>query len=411
MRGASDHLSIGDRIAFYRRRRGYTQAVLAGLLGRSTDWLAKIERGERPPPRIDMLADLARALRVPLGDLVGQPELFEEGAELDDVPAVRDALMSPSRLSRKLFGTAANAATADSRPTQVFVERSWDAYQAGKIGDVVAALPGLLRTAQELEDADCISSAVRQQCWAVSARTHHLAATTLAKIGESDLSWLAAERAMRAADASENALVLASASRAGSHALLSNGRFTDSLDLAEATARWLQPQITERHPSAISLLGMIYLRAAVAAARHHDRPTSADLLQRASRLADTLGVDANHWKTGFGPTNVKLHQISAALDLGDIQYVIANGDVPVGHLPAERGTTYRIDVARGQSLAGHDEKALDTLQLAERQCPQLVRNNPRVRETVRDLLKRAPVSGGARSSELFRLARRCKAVR
>jgi transcriptional regulator with XRE-family HTH domain len=72
MRGLGDHLSIGERIAFYRKRRGYTQEVLAGLVGRSTDWLAKIETGRRKPPRIDMLAELSRLLRVPLGDLLGQ---------------------------------------------------------------------------------------------------------------------------------------------------------------------------------------------------------------------------------------------------------------------------------------------------------------------------------------------------
>lgn len=47
MRGAGDHLSVGERIAFYRRRRGMTQAVLAGFVGRSEDWLSKVERGDR----------------------------------------------------------------------------------------------------------------------------------------------------------------------------------------------------------------------------------------------------------------------------------------------------------------------------------------------------------------------------
>lgn len=75
MRGLGDHLSIGERITFYRKRRGYTQEVLAGLVGRSTDWLANAESGRRKPPRIDMLAELARTLRVPLGDIVGQSML------------------------------------------------------------------------------------------------------------------------------------------------------------------------------------------------------------------------------------------------------------------------------------------------------------------------------------------------
>ncbi|MGW4085695.1 helix-turn-helix domain-containing protein [Streptomyces sp. NPDC004822] len=67
MRGLGDHLSIGERIAFYRKRRGYTQEVLAGLVGRSTDWLAKIETGRRKPPRIDMLAELSHPARASRG--------------------------------------------------------------------------------------------------------------------------------------------------------------------------------------------------------------------------------------------------------------------------------------------------------------------------------------------------------
>lgn len=48
MRGAGDKFSVGERIAFYRARRGLTQTQLANLVGRSADWLSKIERGERP---------------------------------------------------------------------------------------------------------------------------------------------------------------------------------------------------------------------------------------------------------------------------------------------------------------------------------------------------------------------------
>ncbi|MGW4129901.1 helix-turn-helix domain-containing protein [Amycolatopsis japonica] len=53
MRGAGDQLSIGERIAFYRRRRGLSQAVLADLVGRTEDWLSKIEHGEREIRRMD----------------------------------------------------------------------------------------------------------------------------------------------------------------------------------------------------------------------------------------------------------------------------------------------------------------------------------------------------------------------
>lgn len=45
MRGAGDPLTIGERIAFYRRRRGLSQATLAGLVGNGEDWLSKVEQG------------------------------------------------------------------------------------------------------------------------------------------------------------------------------------------------------------------------------------------------------------------------------------------------------------------------------------------------------------------------------
>ncbi|MFE4797661.1 helix-turn-helix domain-containing protein [Streptomyces sp. NPDC056708] len=410
MRGLGDHLSIGERIAFHRRRRGYTQQVLAGLVGRSTDWLAKAESGRRKPPRIDMLAELARVLRVPLGELIGQPVLMEDDREQDDVPAVRDALMSPRRLSRLLFGPEAEAQLPSPGPTAELVEQTWDDYQAGRLGKVIAGLPGLLQTVQELEDRAARSAAERRDCWAVSARLHHLAATTLAKIGESDISWLAAERAMRAADESGDPLVLASAARSGTHALLANGRYDDAMELGNTASAWLSARVDETDPAALSLLGMIYLRAAIAAARHQDRATATSLLNRAEALADRLGSDENHWQTSFGPTNVVLHRLSAELDLDNISYVVEHGQIDADHMPPERGVSHRIDYARALSLAGQGDSAFAELRTAEHVSPQLVRNNPRVRDTLRDLIKQFPVTGGARSSELFMLAQRCRAV-
>jgi transcriptional regulator with XRE-family HTH domain len=106
MRGAGDQLSVGERIAFYRRRRGLSQVVLANVVGRTEDWLSKIERGEREIRRLDVLAEVTRALRVTLGDLLGEPVLLEDEQEHDDLPAIRDALMAPRRLSRTLFSTS-----------------------------------------------------------------------------------------------------------------------------------------------------------------------------------------------------------------------------------------------------------------------------------------------------------------
>jgi hypothetical protein len=275
------------------------------------------------------------------------------------------------------------------------------------VSAVVAALPALVRTAQLLED----EPGADRQGWAVSARVHHLASTTLSKIGEADLAWIAAERAMHAAEQADDPLVLASAARAGTHAFLATGRFDDAVDLGATAAAWLQSRMDERDPAALSLFGMLYLRTAIAVARRQDRATTMELLAQARWAAERLGEDANHWQTGFGPTNVELHRLAAALELGDVLYVVEQAPgVDTAHMPAERTAAHLIDTGRALSLVARDADAVETLLAAERVAPQLVRHNPDVRETVKTLYRRNPASGGRRSSPLLGLAERVRAV-
>lgn len=407
MRGAGDQLSVGERIAFYRRRRGLTQGTLAALMGRSEDWLSKIERGERELRKIELAVEMARHLRVTLGDLLGQPVLVEDPHDPagEDIPAIRDALMSPRRLSRTLFGGPDELPPAAPH-TAALAEKVWSDFQKGLIGAVVQALPGLIQTALALEERDEVPAR-----WAISARVHHLAASTLSKIGEGDLAWLAAERAMYAADQADDPLVLASAARAGTHALLAAGRYDDALNLGSTAAEWLRHQMGDNDPNALSLLGMLHLRTGVAAARHDDRSTATANLRRAEALAERLGADGNYWQTSFGPTNVKLHQLSAALDLGDVVYVVDRApQVDVGTMPVERAVSHGIDTARALSLVAQDDSALELLLDAESQAPQLVRHSAVVREMVKAMQRRAPVTGQAPSSPLMALAERCRAV-
>ena len=183
------------------------------MVGKSEDWLSKIERGERQAQRIDVLVDVARELRVTLGDLVGEPALAEDDGRNDNVPAVRDVLMTPRRLSRIMYRDNRQDTSAPPIPwAQQHVESAWREYQDGRVGRVIAGLPELITMAQQLEDSPG-EGEQRRRAWAISARTHHLAATTLSKVGEADLGWIAAERAMHAADQSDDPLVLASAAR------------------------------------------------------------------------------------------------------------------------------------------------------------------------------------------------------
>lgn len=62
---------------------------------------------------------------------------------------------------------------------------------------------------------------------------------------------------MNAADNSDDPLVLASAARAGTHALLAVGRYDDALQLGETARSWLTTNVRELDPAALSLRGML----------------------------------------------------------------------------------------------------------------------------------------------------------
>ena len=64
-----EYLAVSSALAFWRKRRGLTQALLAGRVGISQGFLAQIETGKRVG-EVGLYARLARALHVRMEDLV-----------------------------------------------------------------------------------------------------------------------------------------------------------------------------------------------------------------------------------------------------------------------------------------------------------------------------------------------------
>ena len=64
--------AVGPRLRALRRRRGVTQADLATTTGISESTLSRLESGQRRP-NLELLLPLARALGVPLDELIGAP--------------------------------------------------------------------------------------------------------------------------------------------------------------------------------------------------------------------------------------------------------------------------------------------------------------------------------------------------
>ena len=66
-----EYLAAPTPLAFWRRRRGLTQAALAAEVGITQPYLAQIETGQRTGD-VRLHARLAKALRVRMEDLVAE---------------------------------------------------------------------------------------------------------------------------------------------------------------------------------------------------------------------------------------------------------------------------------------------------------------------------------------------------
>ena len=183
------------------------------------------------------------------------------------------------------------------------------------------------------------------------------------------------------------------------------------MELGSTAATWMRDQLADDDPGASSLLGMLRLRTAVAAARRNDCETTRELIARARRAADRLGHDGDYWRTGFGPTNVDLHYFSTLLAPGDAEYVAEHGaELNSTSLSIERRVSHTIDVARALSLVARDDDAAPLLHDAGRLAPHLVCHSPAVREIVKSMYRRAAVTGQSSSTPLGALAERCRAI-
>lgn len=382
MRGMTTNLTIGERVAWYRRRRGMSQEVLAGLVGRTVDWLSKAENNRLELDRLSVIKSLADALDVTLGDLLAEPTLMDWTADSGTrtVPALRSALMNYRQLT-PLLGV-----TTEGEPTPLdelkdSVAEVWDAYQDSRYGFATRRLPLVL--ADALIAAQAYQGRERERAHELMAMTYQGAAMVLTKVGETDLAWIAADRGLAAAQQSDNAAVTGSLFRSVTHCLLSNGRFDAAVQLVSAAADYLRPGLREASPEFLSIYGTLFLAGSMAAARADDRSTTRDFLAEADQAAQRLGRDANHMWTAFGPTNVAIHRVATAAELGDMQVAVDLGpQVDTSGLPIERRTRHNLEVARALSAHNRMDDALSMILEAEQWAPEQVRSHYLARELV-----------------------------
>ncbi|MFD5423742.1 helix-turn-helix domain-containing protein [Streptomyces sp. NPDC127069] len=376
------NLTIGERVAWYRRRRGLSQEVLAGLVGRTTDWLSKAENNRIELDRLSVITSLARALDVTLGDLLAEPTLLEWSADSDHrtVTALREALMDYKQLT-PLLGCASDDEPLPLQGLRTDVAEVLDAYQASRYGFATRRLPLVLADAHAASRAG--SGREGEETHALLALAYHGAAMVLGKVGESELAWIAADRGLAAAQHSGRSEVTGSLFRAVTHCLLANGRFGAAIQLVHDAAGVMQPGLGNASSEYLSVYGALFLTGAMAAARAEDRAMAQAFLQEADKTAQRLGADANHMWTAFGPTNVAIHRVAAAGELGDIQIAADLGpQIDTTGMPVERRVRHGIEVARALSARNRTDESLAVLLEAEQIAPEQVRHHYLSRELV-----------------------------
>src|SRR5262249_50296246 len=124
----------------------------------------------------------------------------------------------------------------------------------------------------------------------------------------------------------------------------------------------------------------------------------------AREVATRVGSGHNAFGTEFGPTNVALHAVSVAVELGDAgQAIELSREIDSGNLSPERQARYLIDLSSAYAMRRQIGDALRCLMEAETLTPEQTRTHPLARGVARDLLQ---LSGGRVRPELRELTER-----
>lgn len=392
-----DQLPIGRRVAYWRGRRRMSQQVFADRLGKSKSWVDKIERGVRRLDRFSVVHDIADVLQVDVQVLLGRgpenrPDGVNGGCGVDHVE------LAAIRAAMERYDQVSAFFDAPPRPPQLSevrkaVNHAWLTYQHARYAVVARSLPTLLSHTQAA-DASYAGTDQAPEVAGMLGQVYQIASSVLRKVGESDLAWLAADRAVTVAQRAGDQLLAAVAAYRIGLALVGLGRARPALEVNVNIANRVAPGSgNDTTPQRLSVYGMLLLQGAMAAARIGDTATVRDLLRAADEAAARLGGDHNYYWSCFGPTNVQLHRVAAAVELGEGQLAVATHErIDANSFAAllpERRAQHFLDMARGFAQVGDIDRATEMLLAGDRLAPTDIRCRPVVREVIGDVLRRA----------------------
>ena len=304
-----DTSSIGSRLSQARAERGLTQEELAARAGISAKMVSLIERGKRTPG-IPTVYALAGALGVQPSRLLDRHDRLASGDREQGIAAVRNALLTLGDLPGLDLGDDGPALPLAE--LERAVDAGWGLYWKGRLGDLAALLPSLLMSARVTEREDGPAA-----CRPL-AQAYQLAANLMVHMGNDDLAFAGAARAMRAAARGDDPLQEAILAGTASWVLLHQGRLGHAEDVAAAAAARIGPRIggragseeeADRHMAHVTVYGSLLLSASAPAAAAGNADAVAGYMGEAQVAALLFnGPDRHDYNTSFGRSQMEMQR-------------------------------------------------------------------------------------------------------
>ena len=380
-----DSQQLGQRVRTLRHLRHETMEVAAPMCGITPRYLGRIERGERQPST-DVVKALARHFGVSTADLLEEAAAKPEPrASLSCSPAIVEALTRP--------GLPPRTPAAPAEELRQRTDDLWDLWQGSPWRFTAAEprLPDLIRDVEHAAQAHRFGSdpQARREALRTSSDLYGLLRSYLRRTGRGDLSLLAADRALRAAQDADDPYRTGIARWNIGHILLGQD---DGAAHAEGVAQEAIHELRRAPggPHRDAIEGALHLVAVVAAARNRRWWHARDIIaQHAQPLARQTG-EGNVGRMCFGPTNVALHALTVEMMAGETSAGIRLADgTDTSQLPSrERQFTFGLEVARLYDLRGEDPAVLVHLLELETLAPEDLARSPIAATMVSGLLTR-----------------------
>ncbi|GAA3237388.1 helix-turn-helix transcriptional regulator [Streptomyces lavendulae] len=380
---------IGRRVKRARLRLGMPQADLATAVGKSQGWVSKVESGQIELDRVGLLNLVAAELHVHPNDLIGRPYA--------NSPAENQWRVAASSILRELRRyDLAPVFEGTPRPSGELWQETTRLHRLRDAAANVAImqiLPDLFRESRAL--AEVSTGHEQEEAYAIYAVCCKFAHTAAHALGHPELIAMACERAAWSARLSGDPVMPAVADWMRVWDMWATADWEDAVSLSDKAISSVQQGFDQGEPLAIRAWGTLQLRAAVSAARGNRKSEARDRIRHAhtaaKRLEEYAGAPVyDRHSLTFSPGNVGIHAISVALEMHEQRVALAIGrrlhPNVITALPNSRQGHHHMDLARAWLWDGNRDKALSELERAERLAPQLIRNHPIARSTLRGIV-------------------------